>query len=225
MTSRNAVPTYMIISPNDVPSCAAGPSTGRTTAPARTSARRFSRATARSARNGEMNAVRVMQHESAKSFETCSRADHADPTGPACVPPHTPASLGLPDDWYSCRPGGARCYDALFADNARVADALGLMTWYVREQEEDIFELDNVLDADKAMRALWTRFVAMHRREFIANYAEGVRLFVDESWQIIHRAAGFSALRVWLLVRFIVLSVHELNTDGSDCRCSCISGS
>ena len=32
------------------------------------------------------------------------------------------------------------------------------MMWYVREQEEDIFELDNVLDADKAMRALWTRF-------------------------------------------------------------------
>lgn len=69
------------------------------------------------------------------------------------------------------------------------------------EQEEDIYELDSVLDADKAMRALWTRFISLHRREFIASYGEATRKFITDNWQVIHRAAGFAALRIWLLVR------------------------
>ena len=79
-------------------------------------------------------------------------------------------------------------------------DRLGMIAWHVYEQEEDIFELDSVLDSDKAMRALWARFMALHRNQFIINYMEGTRKFIKENWPIIHRAAGFAALRIWLLV-------------------------
>lgn len=38
------------------------------------------------------------------------------------------------------------------------------------------------------------------RKEFIEDYKKGTQAFITEYWRIIHRAAGFSALRVWLLV-------------------------
>jgi len=40
------------------------------------------------------------------------------------------------------------------------------------------------------------------RNKFIANYNKGMIAFVDEYWKIIHRAAGWDALRYWLLMLF-----------------------
>lgn len=125
---------------------------------------------------------------------------YADLEGPACVPPFTPESLGLPEDWYSTRPGGPRCYDALQADDMRVYEKLGILAWHVSEQEEDFFELNSILDADKAIRALWARFIALHRRDFRQDFNEDTRMFINDNWLLIHKAAGFAALRVWLLV-------------------------
>lgn len=39
------------------------------------------------------------------------------------------------------------------------------------------------------------------RNKFISNYYKGAIAFVDEYWKIIHRAAGWDALRYWLFVR------------------------
>ena len=43
-------------------------------------------------------------------------------------------------------------------------------------------------------------FFGFKRNKFIANYYKGMIAFVDEYWKIIHRAAGWDALRYWLLV-------------------------
>ncbi|THH09574.1 hypothetical protein EW145_g1928 [Phellinidium pouzarii] len=114
----------------------------------------------------------------------------ADLEGPAAVPPY------LTDGMHSARPGGPRLYDLL---NELPLTPFGLMSWYVLDKEEDIFELDNVRDEDKVMRALWGRWILLNRNTFIADYERGVRMFIDEYWRMIHRAAGFSALRIWLL--------------------------
>lgn len=34
---------------------------------------------------------------------------------------------------------------------------------------------------------------------FIGDYVAGVEAFVDEYWLVIHRAAGWGALRAWLM--------------------------
>lgn len=41
-----------------------------------------------------------------------------------------------------------------------------------------------------------------NRNKFIANYYKGTIAFVDAYWRMIHRAAGWDALRYWLLVSF-----------------------
>jgi hypothetical protein len=38
------------------------------------------------------------------------------------------------------------------------------------------------------------------RFKFLVNYFSGIKAFVEEWWQIIHEAADFDALRVFLLV-------------------------
>lgn len=37
------------------------------------------------------------------------------------------------------------------------------MDWLIIDQEEDLFELDNVRDEDKMMRALWNRWIFLNR--------------------------------------------------------------
>jgi hypothetical protein len=41
--------------------------------------------------------------------------------------------------------------------------------------------------------------LSLSRSFFIANYLAGVEAFVDEYWLMIHRAAGWGALRAWLM--------------------------
>jgi len=43
------------------------------------------------------------------------------------------------------------------------------------------------------------------RNEFISNYHQGTLAFVDYYWRMIHRAAGWDALRFWLLVSAVVM--------------------
>lgn len=62
---------------------------------------------------------------------------------------------------YSARPGGPRIYDLL---NELPLEPFGLMSWYILDKEEDIFELDTVRDEDKVMQALWSRWIFLHRR-------------------------------------------------------------
>jgi len=111
--------------------------------------------------------------------------------GPSAVYPY------LPPDQYSARPGGPKLYDLL---NTLSLEPFGLMSWFIVDKEEDIFELDDVRDEDKVMQALWARWMLLNRNKFVENYLNGMKEFIDEYWQMIHRAAGFAALRVWLLV-------------------------
>ncbi|KAL5496171.1 hypothetical protein ACEPAH_3088 [Sanghuangporus vaninii] len=114
-----------------------------------------------------------------------------DLEGPAAVHPY------IPEDTYSDRPGGPKLYDIL---NELSLEPFGLMTGHVIEREEDVFELDDTREEDKVMLALWSRWIFLNRPKFIEDYEAGIRVFLDEYWRTIHRAAGFAALRTWLLV-------------------------
>lgn len=74
--------------------------------------------------------------------------------GPSAVYPY------LPPDQYSARPGGPKLYDLL---NTLSLEPFGLMTWFIVDKEEDIFELDDVRDEDKVMQALWARWMLLNR--------------------------------------------------------------
>ncbi|KAJ3814263.1 hypothetical protein EV368DRAFT_33312 [Lentinula lateritia] len=50
------------------------------------------------------------------------------------------------------------------------------------------------------MHALWGRWIMMNRRRFIQDYLVGTIDFVDQHWMMIHKAAGWSALRYWLIM-------------------------
>jgi hypothetical protein len=43
-------------------------------------------------------------------------------------------------------------------------------------------------------------------QEFIADYYQGTMAFIDDNWRMIHRAAGWAALRTFLLVSVRVIS-------------------
>ncbi|KAL5520250.1 hypothetical protein ACEPAG_9463 [Sanghuangporus baumii] len=114
-----------------------------------------------------------------------------DLEGPAAAHPY------ITEDTYSDRPGGPKLYDIL---NESSLEPFGLMTGHVIEREEDVFELDDTRDEDKVMLVLWSRWIFLNRPKFIEDYEAGIRVFLDEYWRTIHRAAGFAALRTWLLV-------------------------
>jgi len=78
-----------------------------------------------------------------------------------------------------------------------------VLSWFIVDREEELFELDDVLDEDKVMQALWGRWILLNHRKFLANYCRGTEAFIDEYWRMIHRAAGWAALRAWLLM-FVV---------------------
>lgn len=92
-----------------------------------------------------------------------------------------------------------------------------MLAWAVLDREEEIFESDDVKDEFKVMHALWARWIVINRcvygrfaaegltlslprNSFVADYYGGTIRFIDEYWRMIHRAAGWDALRYWLLV-------------------------
>lgn len=118
-----------------------------------------------------------------------------DNFGPAAAFPYLPESAD--GSMYSCRPGGPRIYDML---NTLSLEPFGVLSWLIVDREEELFELDDVLDEDKVMLALWNRWIFLNRNKFMANYFNGTKAFVKENWKMIHQAAGLTALRTWLLV-------------------------
>lgn len=77
-----------------------------------------------------------------------------DPLGPSA---RFPYHLDSSEECLSCRPGGPRIYDLL-----NVAQ-FGVLSWVVVNREEEMFELDEILDEDKVMQALWARWILLKR--------------------------------------------------------------
>ncbi|KAF8521676.1 hypothetical protein JB92DRAFT_2890113 [Gautieria morchelliformis] len=127
------------------------------------------------------------------------------PTPPPIHNPHGPAHpiLVNPDhpltgvQPVTYRPTGPHLYDHL---STLPVEVFGHQSWFVLDKEEEIFELTDVLDEDKMLCALWGRWILLNRSFFIGNYLAGVEAFVDEYWLIIHQAAGWGALRAFLMV-------------------------
>lgn len=89
-----------------------------------------------------------------------SGADVRDGLGPSAVPPYLPETDERGDVYYSCRPGGARLFDCL---NTLSLKPYGVLKWVIIDREEELFELDDILDEDKVMQALWFRWIFLHR--------------------------------------------------------------
>ncbi|KAG6379735.1 hypothetical protein JVT61DRAFT_10269 [Boletus reticuloceps] len=126
-----------------------------------------------------------------------SGVDARDGLGPSVESPYLPESDERGDVYYSCRPGGPRLFDFL---NTLSLKPYGVLKWVIIDREEELFELDDILDEDKVMQALWFRWIFLNRNRFVANYFDGTKTFVRENWELIKLGAGLLALRTWLLV-------------------------
>ncbi|CDO77956.1 hypothetical protein BN946_scf184971.g6 [Trametes cinnabarina] len=127
-----------------------------------------------------------------------------DPMGPAAQYPYL--EINGDNSRYSCRIGGPRIYDLL---NELSLDEFGIMSWAIVDREEELFEMDDVRDEDKVMLALWNRWIMLNGTHFILNkYENGVQSFLDQYWRMIHNAAGWRALRAFLMM----LHVHKYLT-------------
>ncbi|KAG6902050.1 hypothetical protein C0995_005107 [Termitomyces sp. Mi166 len=123
----------------------------------------------------------------------------SNPLGPAAQRPYLPAKseYGGPAITYSCRPGGECLYDLL---NTLPLEPYGVLAWDVLDREDEIYDSDNVKDEYKVMHALWGRWIILNKNFFIKDYYKGTKAFIDFYWKMIHRAAGWDALRYWLLM-------------------------
>lgn len=136
-----------------------------------------------------------------------------NPWGPAAQYPYLPPEQDGVDPVYSCRPGGPRLFDLL---NSLPLEEFGVLSWMVIDRDEELFELEDMSDEDKVILALWNRWIMLNRNMFVfKGYVKGVGDFLDKNWQMVHRAAGWRALRTFLLVlmtnRFLTIGeVAEL---------------
>ncbi|KAI0945062.1 hypothetical protein AcW1_001844 [Taiwanofungus camphoratus] len=122
----------------------------------------------------------------------------SDPLGPSAQYPYLPETPIDGEIYYSCRPGGPKIYDLL---NTLPLEPFGVLSWQIVDREEELFEMDDVRDEDKVILALWNRWIMLNRRAFIfEGYCKGLIDFIDQYWLMIHRAAGWSALRAFLLM-------------------------
>ena len=62
--------------------------------------------------------------------------------------------------YFSCRPGGPRIYDLL---NTLSLAPFGVLSWFIIDREEELFQVDDVLDEDKVMQALWGRWIMINQ--------------------------------------------------------------
>jgi len=132
--------------------------------------------------------------------QALSGADARDGLGPSAAPPYLPEADERGDVYYSCRPGGPRLFDFL---NTLSLKPYGVLKWVIIDREEELFELDDILDEDKVMQALWFRWIFLNRNMFVANYFDGTKAFVKENWELIKQGAGLLALRTWFLVLLV----------------------
>lgn len=86
--------------------------------------------------------------------------DTQDGLGPSLTYPYLPETDDGGNVYYSCRPGGPRLFDFL---NTLSLKPYGVLKWMIIDREEELFELDDVLDEDKVMQALWFRWIFLNR--------------------------------------------------------------
>ncbi|KAI0646527.1 hypothetical protein C8Q79DRAFT_909167 [Trametes meyenii] len=133
-----------------------------------------------------------------------------DPLGPAAQYPYLPETNSRGEQVYSCRIGGPRIYDLL---NEQPLDAFGIMSWAIIDREEEIYEMEDVRDEDKVMLALWNRWIMLNKPTFLfGEYYKGIENFLNQYWDLIHKAAGWRALRAFLLMLSVnkYLSIKEV---------------
>ena len=125
--------------------------------------------------------------------------------GAAARPPYLPAksTFGGPDIYYSTRVRGPYLFDLLQLLSLK---QFGLLEWMVLDREEEIFADDEVRDEQKVIMALWARWIMLNKNAFWKNRANGVVMFIDEYWRMIHLAAGWQAL----VDQLVVLGAHRL---------------
>lgn len=80
--------------------------------------------------------------------------------GPSLTPPYLPETDERGGVYYSCRPSGPRLFDLL---NTLSLKPYGVLKWVIIDREEELFELDDILDEDKVMQALWYRWIFLNR--------------------------------------------------------------
>lgn len=147
-------------------------------------------------------------------------------------PPNSPLGPAAEPPAHSCRPGGPRLYDLL---NDLPLEPYGILAWAIVDREEEIYELGDVKDEDKVMLVLWNRWIFLNRYDACPScgwrtrntdirhadsvkfnfhgYRSGIEAFIDENYKMIHRAAGWAALRAFLLVSVIWYKEIALLTD------------
>jgi hypothetical protein len=87
-----------------------------------------------------------------------------DPLGALGTRPHLSLSVGDDNDnsrGLSCRPCGPRLFDVI-AEHP--ITEYGLTSWSLLERDEELFEIDDVRDEEKAMQVLWNRWIFLKRR-------------------------------------------------------------
>ncbi|KAH9968247.1 hypothetical protein BC827DRAFT_487818 [Russula dissimulans] len=124
-----------------------------------------------------------------------------DPLGPLGVYPYLPLIPTNNDDSlslsFSCRPCGPRLFDLV----ARYPMSdYGLTSWSLLERDEELFEIDDIRDEEKAMQALWNRWIVSRRRGYLLDPCKSVVEFVDTFHPTIVETAGWKGVRVWLLL-------------------------
>ncbi len=159
-----------------------------------------------------------------------------DPLGPSAVFPYFPTSDENEGLRFSCRPGGPRLFDLV----ARFpASEYGLTSWSLIERDEELFEIDDVRDEDKAMQALWNRWIFFERRYFscfcksylhplirsisqhLLDAKKTTMEFVDKFRTTITETAGWKGMRVWLLASFSICHYKVLFMTIFLSFCSC----
>jgi hypothetical protein len=90
--------------------------------------------------------------------------DARDPLGALGTRPRLSSSVD--DDngnipGLSCRPCGPRLFDVI---GKHPISEYGVTSWSLLERDEELFEIDDVRDEEKAMQALWNRWIFFKRR-------------------------------------------------------------
>ncbi|KAI0264680.1 hypothetical protein BC834DRAFT_250486 [Gloeopeniophorella convolvens] len=122
-----------------------------------------------------------------------------DPLGPAAMSPYLPVNIhGSEESFrFSSRPGGQRLFDLV--SRYPMSD-YGLTSWSILERDEELFEIDDMRDEEKALQALWNRWIFSKRRQFFLDPSGTVTQFIDAFKPTITETAGWKGLRVWLLL-------------------------
>ena len=94
-------------------------------------------------------------------FEQAQRS--RDPLGALGTHPYLSSSVDDDNDGpgFSCRPCGPRLFDLVAR---HPTSGYGLTSWSLLERDEELFEIDDVRDEEKAIQSLWNRWIFFQRR-------------------------------------------------------------